>query len=245
MPCLNSSFGYQFLHECANGIRGEGDRSGGLNITFILFILTNILLWSYSIQCAVFAVIGVEMLGAMTIRSFLKYYARDMLEIPLTRASIPSTVSSPKLIRIMFKNMHVYRRIQILAKILNEVHSTWILIPLLFTVSSHQVFSLYGAIKFNGQLNFMSYCLFGILANQGVLVIMGMFTALGDVHKMSTKVKTRLEKAHRGHKWLSRFHKGCALVKIRFGALNYVDSMTPLMFENFALAQAANMLLMN
>lgn len=242
MPCLNSSFGFYILEECKAG----SGASAEFSFTFIVFILVNLLLWSYSIQCAVFVVIGVEMLGAMSIRSFLKYYERNMLSISVKKvvpeASSFSAQNSQN--KEIFKRALIFRRIQLMTDALNSVHSTWILVPLLFTVSSHQVFSTYGAIKFKGQLNFMSYCLFGILANQGVMVIMGMFTALGDVYRMSIQVKRNLEKAHRGHKWLSKFHKGCSIVKIKFGRLNYIDSQSPLMFENFAIAQTANMLLM-
>lgn len=225
MPCLNSSFAWQVLPECPSG-------HPGMNFTFMFFILTNIILWSYSIQCAVFVVIGVVMLGAMSIRYFLKFYQSVMLSPPTSPLALHKTGL-------------IYRRIQLLSKILNEIHSTWVLVPLLFTVSSHQVFSMYGAIKFNGQLNFVSYCLFALLANQGVLVIMGMFTALGDVHTISVKVSRNLVKAHRRHKWLRRFHSGCTLVTIHFGNINYVDSTTPLIFENFALLQTSNMLLLD
>jgi len=139
----------------------------------------------------------------------------------------------------------IYRRLQLLTDSLNAIHSSYILPPLLFTVSSHQVFGLYGLIKFKGQLNMFSYVLFIMLASQGILVIMGMFTALADVHTVSVRVKTNLEKRHRSHRWLRRFHAGCATIKVRFGKLNYVDSFSPLSFESFAIAQTANMLLVD
>lgn len=221
MPCLNSSFAYYLLPECTS------PSSPSLSPHFILFLLINLLLWSYSIQCAVFVVIGVTMLSSMSIRRFLIIYHHQLLHPPISS-----------------KSTLIYRQIQILTGLLNTLHSTWILVPLLITVSSHQVFSTYGLIRFhNDHLNFLTYCLFLILPCQGVLVIMGMFTALSDVFRMSKKVKGHLTRSHRGSKWLSRWHKGCPLIKIKFGALNYVDSMTPLMFENFALAQTANMLL--
>ncbi|CAL8129039.1 unnamed protein product [Orchesella dallaii] len=241
MPCMNSSFAFFLLEECSVG--GDADAAAieggnGNPILKIVFIGINLVLWSYSIQCAVFSVIGVEMLGAMTIRSFLKCYEKKMLSVS---TSLGQRANSKNL----FKTALIYRRLQLLTDSLNEIHSTSILVPLLVTVSSHQVFGLYGLIKFEGQLNFVSYALFTMLASQGVLVIMGMFTALADVHTLSVRIKMNLEKKHRSHKWLRRFHAGCAVIKIRFGKLNYVDSYSPLSFESFAIAQTANMLLVD
>ncbi|CAL8129040.1 unnamed protein product [Orchesella dallaii] len=249
VPCMSSNFGYFLLKECSPTLKksyeclGEvGGVTPVLNsmdyLTKFLFLATNLWIWSYSVQCAVFIVIGVVMLGAMSIRSFLKYYERQML------LSTPNSCgSTSKNQKTLLKNALIYRRLQLLTSRFNYIHQLQILVPLLFTVTSHQVFSVYGTIKFKGQLNFVSYALFVILGSQGFLVIMGMFTALADVFSMSNQVKKKLEKKHRCHKWLRRFHAACPIIKIRFGRLNFIDTITPLVFENFAFVQTTNILM--
>lgn len=230
MPCMASNLGYFLLQECST----EESKLIILpkHLTKCIFLLTNLWIWSYGVQCAVFVVI-VVMLGAVSLRSYLKYYQRSMIS------------SFPKLNNCLHRNAVMFRRIQMLTRRFNDIHQSKILVPLIFTVTSHQVFSVYGAIKFAGQLNLVSYALFFILGNQGVMVIMGMFTGLADVYTMSRGIKTSLQRSQRGHKWLRRFHASCQLIKIRFGAVNFIDSFTPLGFENFAVVQTTNMLMVD
>lgn len=230
MPCMASNLGYFLLEECST----EKSKLNFLpeHLTKCIFLLTNLWIWSYGVQCAVFVVI-VVMLGAVSLRSYLKYYKQSMIS------------SFPELTNCIYRNALMFRRMQVLTKRFNEIHQSKILVPLIFTVTSHQVFSVYGAIKFAGQLNFVSYALFFILGNQGVMVIMGMFTGLADVYTMSTGVKACLQRSQRGHKWLRRFHASCQSIKIRFGSVNFIDSFTPLAFENFAVVQTTNMLMVD
>lgn len=250
MPCMPSNLGYNFLPECSEVPITDLDPTNStsssiaVKLTKLVFMLSNLWIWSFGVQCAVFVVI-VIMLGAMSLRSFLKFYERKMLKstAPLRPSCIKKDPKSE--MKLLFRNVLIFRRLQLLTGRFNKIHQLKVLVPLLFTVTSHQVFSVYGAIKFNGQLNFVSYALFAILGSQGFLVIMGMFTGLADVFTMSKRVKLNLEKSQRHHKFLRRFHFSCPLIKIRFGTLNYIESFTPLGFENFALVQATNMLMVD
>lgn len=221
MPCLPSNLLYSLHPQCTSS-------PSSIPLPIPFFLLLNLWLWSYGVQCAVFVVI-LLMLGASSLRGFLKFYLHRLLSDPLHAPTF----------------CLIYRRIQLLTHLFNSIHQSKILVPLIFTVTSHQVFSVYGAIKFNGQLNLISYLLFLILGSQGVTVIMGMFTGLADVYTMSRRVKAKLQREHRWHRYLRRFHQSCQLIRIRFGAVNFIDSFTPLGFENFAVVQTTNMLMVN
>jgi len=45
-------------------------------------------------------------------------------------------------------------------------------------------------------------------------------------------------------KWRQRFYRSCSTIKIKFGAINHLDELSPLNFINNALDLSVNMILL-
>ncbi len=77
----------------------------------------------------------------------------------------------------------------------------------------------------------------------GVLFVFGI---LADVSNVSQRVKNKINGRHelKTNKWFKRWLKSCPVFRIYFGGSNYLDSVTPLNIQNFAVTQTVSLMLL-
>ncbi len=77
------------------------------------------------------------------------------------------------------------------------------------------------------------------------LMIVFVFGILADVHNVSIevhkKINGRLELKR--NKWFKRWIKSCPVLKIYFWESNFMDRLTPLNIQSFAVTQTVNLML--
>lgn len=139
-----------------------------------------------------------------------------------------------------------YRTLQVLGTIMNGVQQkVWITYTIVGTIMC-QCLSFSLVIKtiqtksYNHNLILLG--VFSVVGLNDVLLLSflvgGMAQVMEESHKLIRQWKkppsTLGIKICREKLWESRFVKGCDIIKVRFGALNFIDKVTPLNCLDFA-----------
>ncbi len=72
------------------------------------------------------------------------------------------------------------------------------------------------------------------------------FGILANVHKASMDVQRKINRKSdlKRNKWFKRWLKSSPVLKIYFGGSNFLDRLTPLNLQNFAISQTVNLMLL-
>ncbi len=78
------------------------------------------------------------------------------------------------------------------------------------------------------------------------LLVIFVFGILADVYNVSSETQTKIngKPELKRNKWLKRWIRSCPVFKIHFGGSNYLDRLTPLTVQNFAINQTVSLLLL-
>lgn len=195
-----------------------------------IYTIVNYFMVSYSLTSVLF-VTSVLIISPISFRAFLKIYNDNYSMSTKTRMAE---------VRIA----HIYRKMQILIRFYNTIHQMDIQIFVMIAVITCQVLAFSTIILSKLTIsNFLIMTIFVLLAVDTSLGSLCMFGVMGDVYVDSVKILQRV-KALRCSKWLHKFHRSCAPVKIMFGGSNFIDKFTPLTIENFAFEQIASLILL-
>lgn len=87
---------------------------------------------------------------------------------------------------------------------------------------------------------------FVLVLNNG-LASMGLYVFVGDVHETSKKCLRKLKQGYflTKVKKYKRMIRSLPIVKINFGSTNYVEKLTPVVFEHFTLLRIIDTLLVS
>lgn len=234
LPCRASNAGYWILDECL----GKQDYQVSLSWSLIAllkiigYLFTNYLMWSFSVYSILF-ILCVLMISVTCFRSFLKCY-RDKFALESLWGSDWSR----------FRTAIMYREIQILVTMFNDIHESFTISSTMVVTIILQLVSMYTIVKTEFTISNIPIIVVFLLLI--INIFMFMFCSLdimGDVLEVSKGIVGELKLKERTH-WLKRFHKSCFPLKIKFGASNFVEKITPLNCENFVIVQTSNALLM-
>ncbi len=79
-----------------------------------------------------------------------------------------------------------------------------------------------------------------------IAVVIFVFGILADVNNVSQRVQQKINRQYelKRNKWFKRWFKSCPTFKIYFGGSNYMDRLTPLKIQNFAIQQTVSLMLL-
>lgn len=143
-----------------------------------------------------------------------------------------------KLLRITKEKVEeavIYRDIQILAYLFNEVHGTWILCGGVLLQSVLQSVALYLYVQFTDTMTtafyfvpsswtwtssrlFIAYMVF-----DGIFVVFIVFGCCAEVYITSVQVKEQLQEnqVFQRSEWFTQFYTSCPTIKLRAGSTNF------------------------
>ncbi|CAL8093445.1 unnamed protein product [Orchesella dallaii] len=228
-PCIRANFGYWMLAECSN-YKISPTLAIGMKI---MFAGINFWIWSFGMHATLVVGSGIVMIASMHFRYRLKEYRRKIKSVKFdgSKQAVNSTL--------------IYRQIQLLARQYNEIHQRSITSAIIISVVFTQSICLYALVDLHDDMMWVIMVFFGMMAVDCFFAIAMLCGTLADTYDISVKILKDMKRRHnhRGFKWLSRFHRSCQAIKIRFGMTNFMEKLTPLNFENFSLCQTVNLLL--
>lgn len=151
------------------------------------------------------------------------------------------------------KTLLMYRSIAILTKVYNEIHRYALLtflgiaafaqiIPAtqLIDGGASQVESITASVK-------AWIDLFFFLVLQNAVASMGLYVFVGDVHHKSKRCIQHLKQnlLLKKSAIISKIIKSMPSLKITFGSTNYVEKLTPVVFEHFTILRIIDTLLLS
>lgn len=164
-------------------------------------------------------------------------------------------VKSSDYVRYFGKCILLHREIQILGKLFNEMHSRGMvvflfcamvaqLVPvtqLLQQAASHKTDT-----RESDSAQFGAKMFFMVLLNNGISC-MSLYIFAGDIHETS---KTALKKIKytvvmKTPKIYSRYIKSLPIVRAKFGSTNFVEKLSPVVFQHFTVARIIDVLLLS
>lgn len=134
-----------------------------------------------------------------------------------------------------------YRTLQLLATLMNSViqdeMNTMLACTAILISSLSEAIVVKLAFMGNNTAIFLLFLFLMLNCYLGLIVI---FTGFANVHKTSNSVLRNMNRhlstitTTKERKQRKRFHYSCSSIKVRLGSVNFVDSLTPLNFINFA-----------
>ncbi|CAL8140306.1 unnamed protein product [Orchesella dallaii] len=153
----------------------------------------------------------------------------------------------------LLKLVTFYRRIQLLTKAFNQVHSTMV-VSILMTVLTTQITStlkLVHIVKGNDDSNVGVRLYFVRVLITSIIVINIVFGFLADVNYFSLEFLGQLKRIAnsskpglRSYQVLRKMTNSLQVLKIQFGSDNYIDILTPIIFQQFATGRVIDSLLL-
>lgn len=150
----------------------------------------------------------------------------------------------------LFKNLPVYRHIQLIANLCNEIQQK-ILIPTIIAGATISV-GVSTAILVHTSINLTNLPLIlsiSMICVNAALVLLFCLGGMADVYKESIlifrQVKARVFGAtgRKNKKLTETFVKSCSILKIKFGGNNFVEALTPLNCLSHGMQLAVQILL--
>ncbi|CAL8136608.1 unnamed protein product [Orchesella dallaii] len=220
------------------------------NIFCLIFIaLTFVINWIAWILLVKFGVIGMNraMIGAASLAVYITVIKRKLE--PLSSFS-----SDSKYKQSLASASMSYKEIQILVTIFNQVHSG-ILVSILVNMMIFLVLGAVNIVKATAVGRFLDYhsVTLNLYFVQNVflttIIIFAVFGVCGNVHFESCRELARMKRvvlgSGRNRKLMEKSLKGLPVLKIEFGATNFVEKRTPFVYVEFALARMVENLLLS
>ncbi|CAL8140561.1 unnamed protein product [Orchesella dallaii] len=249
-PCFPVYLGYWLSDQCEDGKLGHALPATWSGIEFgtkIGIALCSYLNWNLLMTGIPFFVNVAYTLHAHCYRSYIYQYGQTIRKIMST-----SSDSRHKEARIQTK---AFRELQIIGILHREIYCSYVLPVSLICCILMQVVCLYNTItvllKENGKqtdedlqigLNLVYlWCTF--LSAIAILVLFGI---MAGVYKVGRQVHSELDSFFelKRSKWFRQFLKSCPILRVYIGGSNFIDGLTPLTAENFAIDQTVSLLLL-
>ncbi|CAL8140308.1 unnamed protein product [Orchesella dallaii] len=153
----------------------------------------------------------------------------------------------------LLKLVTFHRRIQLLTTAFNQVHST-MMVSILMTVLTTQITStlkLVHIVKGNDDSNVGVRLYFIRVLISSIITINIVFGFLADVNYFSLKFVGQLRRiassskpGFKRYQVLWKMTNSLQVLKIQFGSDNYIDILTPIIFQQFATGRVIDALLL-
>ncbi|CAL8127975.1 unnamed protein product [Orchesella dallaii] len=155
---------------------------------------------------------------------------------------------------LLKKQTLAFRELQLMSIVYRDIYSKFFLVVLMISCTIMQVVCLYNTVtvfakggykdeSFQIGLNLVYFwCTF-----LAIFIIVVMFGILADVYCVARNVHEEISGTVdlKRSKWFVRFLKSCPVLRIYLGGSNFLDEMTPLTCEDFAIDQTVSLLLLN
>ncbi|CAL8136191.1 unnamed protein product [Orchesella dallaii] len=245
-PCFPIYLGYWLTEQCQSdqlGIASPQTWSANeLGAKFVIILLSymnwNLLMTGISF----FASVTMVVVGHC-FRSYIARYGRDVIAINIKGRNNTA----------LMKESFAFRELQLMSIAYREVFSKSLLAVLMMSCTIMQIVCMYNTVtvlarsgwkeaNFQIGLNLLYFwCTF--LAMFVIVVILGM---LADVYVVANKVNESISGTVtlKRSKWFVRFLKSCPVLRIYLFGTNFLDEMTPLTCEDFAIGQTVSLLLL-
>ncbi len=187
--------------------------------------------WSFFGGSCCFSVINGFMIPCQCLKSYSLLY----------HEAVNKTISQK---HTSLSTIQLYRHIQILERIFNTIFSTYGLMTVLQWIAAVvQIFSFYLIIKLHSTLTIPQWILVALMGGDSLLFSGFVFGVAAKVHQRSTESLLLFQRKSKVERdpWMKRFYRSSWPIKIGFGSVSYVGSLTPLSFMNFNIYQTANL----
>lgn len=234
--CRPSLLGYFLLEECA---RHGHPRTWKDLFTKVLVFLGNHFIWSFGFQATVVVIALLQALGTLMLHDCLKIF---WFQFRNGRSILQGR-----------KACQVYRDVQILGVLSNDIQQKIMVPSMLLYVTIVHAFSITALVRLSsGQL--APIMMFAMLAVESFLCIIVMFGGMSRIIMKSKEIQKavnwrlydcrRLESVSLVEgKWQAKFFSSCLPIKVKFGQDNFVDVLTPLNTMNYSHCLAVQLLL--
>lgn len=230
-PCKPSIVGYFFIPECNIQIHGNA------NVPFLnlfiklLIFLINHWAWLVSATIAVYVIAGLQILCSLSFGDFV-YMVDNMCEFSTKAAN--------------YKTCLVYRSVQILNGLANEVQKDIFMLVIMCTTVFMYAVAMTGIslVPWTSN-NVISLACFMSMVIYDLILILTMLGGMANIYQdsqrllrkqrkikyiSSSKIIPKLVK----HSETQAFYLSCSPIRFKFGELNFVDRLTPLNCTVFA-----------
>ncbi|CAL8127509.1 unnamed protein product [Orchesella dallaii] len=231
-PCLTIGISSVILEEC----KFEGGGLSGISswIFKVVYVLYTAKSYSFIVPGA-FYFFQNEM--------FLKTYCFLRYLQLLKRKIADKSASNHDIKRIS----NDYRIIQTMALVFNGIYQKWAIVVLLIFQTIIQIAGVCSLIRFGKVMQVAESAVFLVCAFNAVSIILIVYGSAAHVNMCSAGViksfKRVTTKMGREKKWWIRFVRSCPEVKIRFGATNYIDQLSPINYMDFNINQTVTVLI--
>ncbi len=143
----------------------------------------------------------------------------------------------------------ILREIQVISNEYRRIYSKYMTAYVLISIIVVHITSLYGCIHFGFELPLPMFLLFLLATIDSGTIIVVMYTSLANVFKASTHVfENELKQGkgstvHQKYYWFRKYLKSCQIVRVFVGDTNFVEKLTPLVVEKFAIDQTISLVL--
>ncbi len=207
-------------------------------LTKLLVLVVSYLNWSFLLSGSYFQITVVLLLKSHCMKSYILLAGQQIVNcLSEKRGSI-------------LQACLIYREIEVMSTEYRRLYSRYMTADVLVSVIIVHTISLYACINFGIELPLSMFFMFVLAAlNTGVVLIF-MYTSLANVYKASkyvleVQLKTgKDELMMRQNARFRRFRRSCKVVKVYIGNSNYVEPLTPLTMEQFAIDQTISLMLL-
>ncbi|CAL8098615.1 unnamed protein product [Orchesella dallaii] len=250
-PCFPVYLGYWLSEQCQEGNLGQVlsptwspvELGTKIGMSLLSYMNWNLLMTGIGFYMNVAIV-----LKGHCIRSYIAQYGQNMRKKFGTR----------KLIQRNQVHQHTiaFRELQVMEIEYREIYSRTIVVVTLLCAIVMQVVCLFNTVTVllqdsnetdsDGSLQIglnLVYFWCTIVAACAIVVFLGI---LADVYSVAKKVHEEIGScvALKKNKWFCRFFRSCPILRIYLGGSNFLDELTPLTCENFAIDQTVGLLLL-
>ncbi|CAL8112273.1 unnamed protein product [Orchesella dallaii] len=250
-PCFPVYLGYWLSEQCQEGNLGQAlsptwspvELGTKIGMSLLSYMNWNLLMTGIGFYLNV-AVI----LSGHCIRSYIGQYGQNMRK----RFAKQEVIKKDQL----QQHTMAFRELQVIAIEYRELYSRTVVVATLLCGTVMQVVCLYNTITVllkgskgtdaDGSLQIglnLVYFWCTIVAACGIVVFMGI---LADVYSVAKNVHQEIAStvALKRSKWFCRFLRSCPILRIYLGGSNFLDELTPLTCEDFAIDQTVGLLLL-
>lgn len=244
-PCKASLLGWYFLPECFQNKDFEFSSpmwTLGIALKMFVFIINHwIMAFGYNIS--VFVVSRLQVLCTQAISEFVDVFYQIVVESTLVDANR------------LYGSVVVYRKIQLLGNLLNEVQEKYLMtiIILICTVLPAMCAATLVKICWNMK-NFVFIAVFVVITMECSIFVVLALGGMADLYRKSSKsllilqrpqLINRFQVGLNNNQWKYAFLRSCAAIKAKNFPIDFVQQHTPLRCLDFTSVVAINILLLS
>ncbi|CAL8146388.1 unnamed protein product [Orchesella dallaii] len=234
-PCTPALFGYQILEECnPNSTEAPSGLVWNIIIKFLIFLI-NQHHWIVGFSTAPLIISGGMILSSLALDAYLDVFS--------LQAGKEKHINN-------YRKM--YRFIQVLSLLMDEILKD-VLLTLIGDAIVLSSFSLVAIVRLERNMaNLMWLGVVGLMLINSICVftiLLGGMVGLHDkseqgLHDVRNFARHQRYLGQKDRKWLTKFCRSCAPIKVKLGYCNFLEKKTPLMCISLAIDLTVQLLLL-